>query len=133
MTPITQTVQGTSYTFTLPLASLNSILTADALAQAFRVNSCSVDDAMHRANWKASTGQQLQSVPTSSNWANAVAGSSLRMPVEQIRAVLAAALVGGGMASATATDTAERIVSNQMNRDVDALCATITTACIAAG
>jgi hypothetical protein len=64
--------------------------------------------------------------------ANGTASVS-RIPNDQILAILAASLVGGGMASAAATDVAERIYRGQLNRAVDLLVATIVRAAIAAG
>jgi anti-sigma factor RsiW len=105
MTPIVQAIQGQSLTFLLPSAPLN-----------------------------AATRAEL--VRTLTLWADTVEASSpaamSAIPPIQIRTVLAAALVGGGMDDVTATDTAERILRNQNNRAVDFLAAQIVRAAIAA-
>jgi hypothetical protein len=73
--------------------------------------------------------------PTQTQWAAMLAAADpaacSQIPPIQIRAVLQQALVGGGMDAQTATDTAERIVRNQLNRSVDYLAAQIVQAAIA--
>lgn len=108
MTPITRTIEGRPYSFLLTSAALGALNAASVeVAQAFR------------------------------QWASAIEASSpaatSSIDPKQIRAVLAAALVGGGMDAQTATDTAERIHRNQLNRAMDFLAAQIVKAAIAAG
>jgi hypothetical protein len=126
MSPITQTIQGQSMTFLLTSAALNSTLDSNALNWAFWPQQETASE------WG---GGEPTFTPTQTQWAVTLAASDpaacSQIPPAQIKAVLQAALVGGGMDDATATDTAERIVRNQLNRSVDYLAAQVVQAAIA--
>jgi hypothetical protein len=119
MSPITY--QGLS--FVLPLAAMNAVLNADALNQAFCTQAV--------AHQSASPTQW--STPTASMWASSLSARNRDVPADQVRAVLAASLVGGGMLAATAAGTADRLYAGQFDRAVDQLAAAIVLAAIAAG
>jgi hypothetical protein len=135
MSPIIQTIQGRSLTFMLSKASLDATLTTAALNEAFSSNSACLGAAI--INPFAPPGAGLWSAPVYSQaqWAATVATgtSKLQIPDDQIRSILREALIGGGMATAAAVDTAEQIQTNQLNRAVDFLAAQIVQAAIAAG
>jgi hypothetical protein len=120
MSPVTYTQDGRSYTFSLTAAALNSVLTTDALTEAFRLN----------------YPPGITGAPTQSMWADTLAASSpaamSQIPPSQIRGVLAAALTGGGLTAEQPADVAERILRNQNGRDVDYLAAAIVKAALAA-
>jgi hypothetical protein len=136
MTPITQTYDGKSYTFSTTLAVLNTVLTADALSEAFRPDTSDIAAVWLRAKGPIG-GPNGFAAHTQSQWANTLAASPpaamSQVPVSQIRAVIAAALAGGGLTTEQPVDTAERIHKNQNSRDVDLLAAAIVLAAIAAG
>lgn len=139
MSPIAFTQDGRTYTFSLTLAALNSVLTTDALNEAYRPNAFTAGEAYHRFRGPGSgTPTGSSTVPvTPSWWADTIAASSpaamSQIPPSQIRAVLAAALTGGGLIAEQPADVAERILRNQNGRDVDFLAAAIVKAAIAAG
>jgi hypothetical protein len=131
MSPITQTVQGVSYTFMLPFAAMTAILTETALDTAWQQELTNFMDRVHGPGsyWVAATpamwGYRLASTTTA---------ACSRIPVDQILAILAQALIGGmAMAPGAAADTAERLYRNQFDRAVDRLVGTITQAAVAAG
>jgi hypothetical protein len=139
MAPITFTQDGKTYTFSTTLAALNSVLTADALNEAYRPNSITQGEAYQRfvgPGTGAPAGSST-AAPTQSWWADTIAASSpaslSQIPPTQIRAVLAAALAGGGLTSEQPADVAERLLRNANGRDVDYLAAAIVKAALAAG
>jgi hypothetical protein len=139
MAPITFSQDGRTYTFSLTTAALNSVLTTDALNEAYRPNAITQGEAYQRFRGPgtgAPTTMMIVAPPTQSFWADTIAASSpaalSQIPPVQIRAVLAAALAGGGLTAEQPADVAERILRNQNGRDVDLLAAAIVKAAIAA-
>ncbi len=134
MSPITQTVQGQSLTFLLTMASLNAVLTTDELNRAFMPQAHAAQAPITSHPGTASGGW---TIPTQTMWAAMLAaggnGAASQIPPEQIRSIMREALIGGGMASAAAIDTAEHIQRGQLNRAVDFLAAQIVNAAVAAG
>lgn len=143
MSPITQTIEGKSLTFLLPFASLITILTPALLDESIpryaQTNVFgSAQEPFRDAHgviidvglWKAPADQ------TATTWANIILASPAaqkpNIPDDQIIAILAAALVGGGMAAALAADTADHIFHGQLDQSVSKLAATCVLAAIAA-
>jgi hypothetical protein len=120
MAPVTYSQGGKSFTLLLTTDALNSVLTTDALTEAFRPN----------------YPPGITSAPTQSLWADTLAASSpaalSQIPPTQIRAVLAAALAGGGIDTEVPADAAWRLHHNQNGRDVELLLAAIVKAALAA-
>jgi hypothetical protein len=137
MSPITQTVQGQSLTFLLTMASLNAVLTTDELNRAFSPQWNTMDEAMVSRHGPSGFTAAGLIMPTQTMWASMLAAGgsaqSSQIPPEQVRSILREALIGGGMASAAAIDTAEHIQRGQISRAVDFLTAQIVQAAVAAG
>lgn len=141
MTPITYSQGGKTFSLSLTLAALNSVLTTDALNEAFRPNAFAGAEAAHQFRGPGSgyPGSPWlgELAPTVSWWADTLAASSpaamSQIPPVQIKAVLAAALAGGGLTTEQPADAAWRLHFNQNGRDVDLLVAAIVNAAIAAG
>jgi hypothetical protein len=139
MVPITFTQDGRTYTFSLTVAALNSVLTTDALSEAFQPNAYTQGEAYQRfvGPGTGTPAGMIFTLPGAAWWADTIAASSpaamSQIPPVQIRAVLAAALAGGGLTAEQPADVAERILRNQNGRDVDFLAAAIVKAAIAAG
>jgi hypothetical protein len=135
MSPITETVQGQSLTFMLPKASLDAVLTYDELGRAFQRQAFAYGEA-HVANMSASSSGTYVHA-TQAMWAAMLAAGTnaamTQIPDDQVRSIIREALIGGGMASGLAVDTADRICRGQLNRAVDYLAAQIVQAAIAAG
>lgn len=133
MSPITQIIQGRSLTFVLPRAALDAVLTYDELGRAFQRQAFAYAEA--GATQKQGAGTYVHA--TQAMWASMLAAGTdaakTQIPDDQIRSILREALIGGGMASAAAVDTAEGIYRGQLNRAVDYLAAQIVLAAIAAG
>jgi hypothetical protein len=127
MTPIVQTIDGQSLTFALSTDALNSVLDSAALSWAFWPQLETASEWGHGG---------VTFTPSQTLWANVIAAAEpaavSQIPPIQIRAVLQQALVGGGQDAQTASDTAERILRNQVNRSVDYLAGQIVLAAIAA-
>jgi hypothetical protein len=129
MTPITQNVQGQSLTFMFASADLSSLFPSF-----YSSNSAIVAVSTGSTYWAGESNHEL----TPDIFVGLINGRPPAeisdCPVTKIRAVLATALVGGGMTpESAAVDTAERILRNQNSRDVDFLAAQIVAAAIAAG
>jgi hypothetical protein len=141
MSPIVQSVQGQTLTLILSLASLNAILTPTELGRALPSRAPDVKFSSIGADGHSTAFGPPNygggAPPTAQLWADIITASGISakscIPDDQILAVLAAALIGGGLASAAATDTAERIFHGQLNRAVDLLAATTVRAAVAAG
>jgi hypothetical protein len=137
MAPITFSQDGRTYTFSLTLAALNGVLTADALKEAYRPNANNYGEAWQRITGGPIGGNNGFAPPTQAWWADTIAASSpaamSQIPVSQIRSVLSAALAGGGLTTEQPADVAERLLRNANGRDVDYLAVAIVKAAIAAG
>jgi hypothetical protein len=127
------------FTFSIAsLATLAAVLDSDALAVSFSPQSRNWEEAWQRCGNPFALGSFPSPVkPTVALWASVLAASPpasmSQIEPEQIRAVLALALQGGGMAASTAVDTADRLHRNQNGRHFDFLAAQIVNAVVAAG
>ena len=130
MTPIVTRVAGKGpFTFLLAKADLDSLLDTAALGIAFLPQTFTTREARTHPGWTAGGGYAAF---TKKLWANMLRDQANFVP-EQVRAVCAAALVGGGMAAGPAADVANTLARHQIDRDVDLLTAQVVLAAIAAG
>ena len=130
MSPITRTIQGQSQTFMLSAAAMTATIVTplpSSYAEAWQTD---------RGVPQMAGGGYTDGVPSATSWANLInaAGNASTSAIEpkEIEAVLRESLIGGGMATDTAIDTAQRLRFCQTSCQADLLAAEIVLAAVAA-
>jgi hypothetical protein len=131
MSPISY--QGFSFQI-VSKASLATVLTTDALQQAFLLNCFTQTTAMVQPGWQPGGATVINPTPLPATWADVLAAcgpaATSQIPREQIRDVLTLALTTTG--TPNPFDVADHLLQTQLNRSAEIMCSALVLACIAA-